>query len=469
MRLCVVGTGYVGLVTATGFADAGHEVVGVDIDEGKVRDLNSGGMPIHERELEGLLREGIESGRLRFTTDYTDGVRGAEVVFICVGTPSGDGGRTDLSAVKSSTRSVAESVTGGPLIVIKSTVPVGTNDRLAGDIARLTDEPLELASNPEFLKEGAAVEDFLRPDRVLIGVRSARASALLRDLYEPFVRTGAPIIETDPRSAEMAKYAANGMLAARVSFMNEIARLCDALGADVEAVRRVVGSDKRIGSQFLFPGCGYGGSCFPKDVQSLAAMGREAMGREATGGETKVELPLVAAVERTNDIQCMYLIDIIRRHFDLTGEKLSGKSFGVWGLSFKPRTDDVRDSPALGVVRALLAAGAAVAAFDPAAMERAREVITAEVTENTEGKNSVPPAAGRLRFASDRYDAAEGADALVLVTEWPEFRRPDPRRLAAAMRGRVVFDGRNVLDGAALAREGFTVYGIGRPVVRPES
>ena len=441
MKLCVAGTGYVGLVTAAGFADAGHEVVGVDTDERKVSDLNAGKMPFYEPELDDLLHHGMASGRLRFTTDYAEAVAEAEVVFVCVGTPSDGNGKADLTAVMSSVRSVAKSLTGGTLIVVKSTVPVGTNDRLTEEVSALTDKPVELASNPEFLKEGAAVEDFLRPDRVLVGVRSAEAAAVFRELYGPFVRTGAPIVETDPRSAEMAKYAANGMLAARVSFMNEIARLCDSLGADVEAVRRVVGTDRRIGGSFLFPGCGYGGSCFPKDVQALAAMGEE----------TRLELPLVGAVEKTNDIQRTYLIDIIRRHFD--GEELVGKSFGVWGLSFKPRTDDVRESPALDLIRALLEGGATVAAFDPAAVDRAREALG--------------EAASRLRFAHDRYDAVEDADALVLVTEWSEFRRPDTRRLAEAMRGRVVFDGRNVLDGAALAREGFTVYGIGRPVVRP--
>jgi UDPglucose 6-dehydrogenase len=299
---------------------------------------------------------------------------------------------------------------------------------------------VDVASNPEFLKEGGAVEDFLRPDRVVIGVRTERAAEVLNALYEPFVRTGAPIIRSDPRSAEMGKYAANGMLASRISFMNEIARLCDALGADVESVRRIVGFDRRVGGSFLFPGCGYGGSCFPKDVRALAA----------TGVALSVHLPLISAIEETNRAQLEHVLGVMRRHF---GGGLGKFKFAVWGLSFKPRTDDVRESPALEVVRALLDEGAGVSVFDPAAMNTARAAL---------GER-----ASAVRWAADRYDAAEGADGLVLATEWPEFRRPDPQRLAGAMRGRAVFDGRNVLDGPALARGGFTVYGVGRPVARP--
>jgi len=441
MKLCVVGTGYVGLVTAAGFADAGHDVIGADSDVSKVSALSSGKVPIFEPELEELVRRGRESDRLRFTTDVGEGARGSDAVFICVGTPAGSDGRPDLSAVREVARAAACAAPAECVIVVKSTVPVGTCDRLAEELSCEVGRTVEVASNPEFLKEGAAVEDFLRPDRVVIGVRSRRAAELLRELYEPFVRTGAPIIETDPPSAEMAKYASNGMLACRISFMNEIARLCDSLGADVESVRRVVGSDRRIGGSFLFPGPGFGGSCFPKDIRALASMG-------ASAG---VPVPLMEAVGETNSIQRRYLADLLRRHL---GPSLAGKAVAVWGLAFKPRTDDCRDSPALDLVRELVASGARVSAFDPAAMATAAR--------------SLGDDASQVRFGRDRYDAARGADALVLVTEWPEFRRPDPRALARAMRGRLVIDGRNVLDARSLAREGFTVRGIGRPVVTPE-
>jgi UDPglucose 6-dehydrogenase len=435
-----MGTGYVGLVTATCFADAGHDVVGVDSDEKKVALLRNGAPTFYEPELEDLLRRAIENKTLRFTGDVREGVREAEVVFVCVGTPSGPDGTPDLSAVTSCVREAVACAGEGTVIVVKSTVPVGTNDSLAAEFATAAGRGIELASNPEFLKEGAAVEDFLKPDRVVIGVRARRAGEILRELYEPFVRTGAPIIQTDTRSAEMGKYAANGMLACRISFMNEAARLCDAVGADVESVRRIVGSDKRVGGSFLFPGPGYGGSCFPKDVRALAALGAAA----------SVRVPLIEAVDATNAIQRSYLVEVARR---VLGCDLSSTTFGIWGLAFKPRTDDVRESPALDVVRELLAAGARVRTFDPAAMATAKAALGAS------GKG--------VCWAKDRYDAASGADALVLVTEWPEFRRPDPRRLAREMRGRTVIDGRNVMDGAALGRAGFTVCSIGRPVTKP--
>ncbi len=441
MKLCVVGTGYVGLVSATCFADAGHDVVGLDTDASKVGALESGKVPIYEPELVELLERARESGRIRFTTDYAEGCSGAEVVFICVGTPTGEDGSADVSAVVNSARAAVDALTGPVLVVIKSTVPVGTNDRLAGEFPGAAGREVDFASNPEFLKEGAAVEDFLRPDRVVIGVRTRAASEVLHELYDPFVRTGAPVIETDPSSAEMSKYAANGMLACRISFMNEIARLCGALGADVEGVRRIVGADRRVGGKFLFPGAGYGGSCFPKDVKALAAM----------GAGVGVQVPVMRAIDETNRLQRGYLFGRAKAHFG----DLRGLRFAVWGLAFKPRTDDVRESPALDLVRELIEAGAEVAAYDPEAEANARDAL---------GK-----AASRVRFAADRYDALAGADALALVTEWPEFRRPDPARLAEAMKGNVIFDGRNVLDSRALARAGFTVHSVGRPTVKPES
>ncbi|MHC4250598.1 MAG: UDP-glucose dehydrogenase family protein [Planctomycetota bacterium] len=440
MKLCVVGTGYVGLVSATCFADAGHDVTGVDTDAAKVQALGSGKVPIYEPELLELLERARESGRIRFTTSYSEGCSGAEVVFICVGTPTGADGSADVSAVTGSARAAVEALTGPALVVIKSTVPVGTNDRLAEELAGASEFDVDFASNPEFLKEGAAVEDFLKPDRVVIGVRTRRASGVLHELYDPFVRTGAPIIETDPSSAEMSKYAANGMLACRISFMNEIARLCGALGADVESVRRIVGADRRVGGKFLFPGAGYGGSCFPKDVKALGAM----------GAETGVQVPIMRAVDETNRLQRGYLFELAKAHFG----DLGGLRFAVWGLAFKPRTDDVRESPAIDLVRALVEAGAEVAAYDPEAEANARAALG--------------DVASRVRFARERYDAAAGADALALVTEWPEFRRPDPARLAEAMKGTVIFDGRNVLDARALARAGFTVHSVGRPTVKPE-
>ncbi len=440
MKICVVGTGYVGLVSATCFADAGHDVAGVDTDASKVEMLSAGGVLIYEPELVELLDRAREGDGIRFTTDYADGCAGADVVFICVGTPTGSGGSPDVSAVMESARAAIKALTGPALIVIKSTVPVGTNNRLAEELAGASEFDVDFASNPEFLKEGDAVDDFLKPDRVVIGVRTRRASELLHELYDPFVRTGAPIIETDPCSAEMSKYAANGMLACRISFMNEIARLCAALGADVESVRRIVGADRRVGGKFLFPGAGYGGSCFPKDVKALAAM----------GAETSVQVPIMRAVDETNRLQRGYLFDLARERLG----DLAGKRFAVWGLAFKPRTDDVRESPALDLVRALVEAGAEVAVYDPEAEENA--------------KDALGDAASQVRFAADRYDAAADADALALVTEWPEFRRPDPRRLAGAMRGRDIFDGRNVLDARALARAGFTIHSIGRPTVGPE-
>jgi UDPglucose 6-dehydrogenase len=414
--------------------------VGVDTDAAKVETLNAGKMPIHEPDLVGLFERVTESGQIRFTTDYAKGCSGAEVIFICVGTPTGPDGAADVSAVIKSARSAAEALTGPALLVIKSTVPVGTNDLVAKEIEGVSPHEVDLASNPEFLKEGDAVDDFLKPDRIVIGVRTRAASELLHELYDPFVRTGAPVIETDPASAEMSKYAANGMLACRISFMNEIARLCGALGADVESVRRIVGADNRVGGKFLFPGMGYGGSCFPKDVLALAAM----------GAGVDVDVPVMRAIHETNALQRAYVFDLAKAHFG----DLSGLRFAVWGLAFKPRTDDVRESPALDLIGALIHAGAEVAAYDP----------EAEAT----AKAALGDMASRVRFAADRYDAAKGADALALVTEWPEFRRPDPARLANTMKGNVIFDGRNVLDASALALAGFTVHSVGRPTVKPK-
>ena len=437
MKVCVAGTGYVGLVTASCLADAGYAVAGVDNDAGKVRRLQAGECPIYEPGLDDLLRRGLESGRLSFTTSYQQGVAGVEVIFICVGTPPGPEGQPDLAALFASARSAVERLTRDAILVVKSTAPVGTNDQLAAQLRPVASHKVAFASNPEFLKEGSAVDDFLRPQRVVIGTRSRRAADVLRRLYGPFVRAGAPILETDPRSAEMSKYACNGMLACRISFMNELARLCTALGADIESVRKVVGSDARIGAGFLFPGPGYGGSCFPKDVNALLAMGSGA----------GMSLPLVSATDQTNRQQRDYVMTLVRTHF---GGKLQGKRFAIWGLSFKPRTDDVRESPAIDMLRSLLSEGAQVSAFDPAAMKNAGAALGELAAE--------------VRFAPDACGAAKGADALMLLTEWSEFRRPDPNGLARLMRGRVVFDGRNVLDRAALSGEGFTVYGIGRPV-----
>jgi len=427
MKICVIGTGYVGLVTGVCLADSGNEVTGYDIDKGKIEILKKGEVPIYEQSLRDMLIRNIQSKRLFFTSDPEEALRNREVVFIAVGTPSKKDGSPDLKYLWSAVRDIKKFSRSGTIVVVKSTVPVGTSDMVQKKLGR----NFKVLSNPEFLKEGTAVEDFMRPDRVIIGGDDEKAIEVLKTLHLPYVRTGNPIIIMDRRSAEMTKYASNAMLAMRVSFMNEIANLCEKLGADVESVRKGVGSDKRIGSRFLFPGTGYGGSCFPKDVQGLISMA------ESKGYKTL----LIKAIEEVNNRQKEILIKKAEAHF----KNLRGKRFCIWGLSFKPNTDDMREAPSITVINGLLKRGAIITAYDPVAMENAKKIF----------KN-------RISFGNDMYSAAEGADAIFLITEWQEFRLPDFKKLKKMMRSPVIFDGRNIYDPKEMKKEGFIYYGIGR-------
>ena len=433
MRIAVVGTGYVGLVAGVCFADSGHTVVCVDVDEEKIRQLRQGKSPIYEPGLEELLSKNLAAERLTFTTELPAAVKGSEVVFIAVGTPQGDDGNADLRVAMAVAQQIAAAAERYTVIVNKSTVPVGTAARMQAEVAARTQVAIDVVSNPEFLKEGAAIDDFLRPDRIVIGASGEKSRSLMAELYAPFVRTESPIHFMDPRSAELTKYAANAMLATRISFMNEVAMLCERVGADVDSVRRAMGSDERIGQKFLFPGCGYGGSCFPKDVKALIATARS----------HGLDFTLLSAVDAVNDRQKRLLAQKAKAHFGEGG--LRGKKFGVWGLAFKPKTDDLRQAPALALIEELLADGGVVTAHDPVANEGARRHF-----------------GDRVRFVQNPYLAAEGADALFLVTEWNEFRQPDFARIKASMKQPVVFDGRNIWSAKKLRDLGFTYYGVGR-------
>jgi UDPglucose 6-dehydrogenase len=432
MRIAVVGTGYVGLVAGTCFAESGNNVVCLDIDEDKIERLRQGEVPIYEPGLEELLKRNVHDGRLSFTTSYTDAIGNAQAVFIAVGTPPGDDGSADLRYVLAAARSVAEHMTGYLVVVDKSTVPVGTADKVAAKIREHTEHEFDVVSNPEFLKEGAAIDDFLKPDRVVIGASSERATEIMEELYAPFVRTGNPILTMDIASAELTKYAANAMLATRISFMNEVANICTRVGAKIDSVRKGIGSDARIGSRFLFAGIGYGGSCFPKDVKAVVN----------TADEHGYDFKILKAVEEVNDQQKRLLADMVTDHF---GQDLAGRRFALWGLAFKPNTDDMREAPAVVVVEALLQAGAKVTAYDPVAMEEARDHHFGD----------------RIDYAEVPMGALEDADGLVLVTEWNEFRRPDFEAVKAALKTPVVFDGRNIYPRKTLERLGFTYYGVG--------
>jgi len=431
MRIAVVGTGYVGLVAGACFAESGNDVVCVDNNQAKVRLLRRGKVPIYEPGLEELVRRNRTEQRLTFTTTLAKAVRDSAVIFIAVGTPQGEDGSADLKHVLEVAREIARAMNGYKVIVDKSTVPVGTSEKVREVIRRETTHPFSVVSNPEFLKQGAAIDDFLKPDRVVIGAEDPRAQALMLELYEPFTRTGAPIMMMDCASAELAKYAANAMLATRISFMNEVANVCELVGADVDHVRKAIGSDKRIGTSFLFPGVGYGGSCFPKDVQ---AMKRFAADKEYA-------FRILEAVEDVNKFQKTKLVTRMKKHFG----SLKGKTVGVWGLAFKPRTDDMREAPAIPLIEALLSSGAAVQAFDPEAMRIAKGIF-----------------GSRIDYAANAYDAVKGADALAIVTEWNEFRRPDFARIRSLMRSPIVFDGRNLFAPAQMKQNGFTYYSIGR-------
>jgi len=431
--MCVIGTGYVGLVAGAGFADFGNDVVCADIDRGKIEQLRRGEIPIFEPGLEDLVSRNVKKGRLEFTNDVAKAVAGAEIVIIAVGTPQGEDGSADLSHVLEAAEQIARAMTGYALVVTKSTVPVGTADRIREVLTKHTRHDFSVASNPEFLKEGDAVNDFMKPNRVVVGSDDERARDRLRALYAPIVRTNDRLQVMDARSAELTKYAANAMLATRISFMNELANLAEKVGADIERVRRALGADPRIGPNFLFPGTGFGGSCFPKDLRAL----------RRTAEDAGAPLGIVAAADAANIRQKTVLVDKMTRHF---GE-LAGKRIGLWGLAFKPGTDDTREAPALAIIDRLLAAGAAVAAHDPAAMENVAKVYGKAVSLHAE-----------------MYAAAAGCDALVLVTEWHDFRRPNFERLKSLLRSPVVFDGRNIWDPEELRGLGFTYYAIGRPL-----
>jgi UDPglucose 6-dehydrogenase len=433
MKICVIGTGYVGLVAGAGFADMGQDVVCCDLDAEKIALLQKGKLPIFEPGLDRLVNHNLAEGRLAFTLDVSRAVGGAEVVVLAVGTPPAADGAADLSFILKAAESVARCLTGWAVLVTKSTVPVGTGDEIEALVRAATPHDFAVASNPEFLKEGDAVNDFMKPDRIIIGCTDKRAIKTLKALYAPFTRSSDRVMLMDRRSAELTKYAANAMLATRISFMNEMANLCDALGADIEMVRRGLGADARIGPKFLYAGIGFGGSCFPKDLRAALNTAREA----------GVPLTVLEAVAAANDRQKRRLHEDLLRHFD---GKLAGRRIAVWGLAFKPGTDDIREAPALVLIDQLLTAGAEVRATDPQALAPARKLL-----------------GDRVHFETGAYACAENADALVLVTEWHEYRRPNFERLKRLMRQPVVFDGRNQWDPETLRAAGFTYYGIGRP------
>jgi UDPglucose 6-dehydrogenase len=431
LKIAVVGTGYVGLVTGTCLAESGNHVTCVDVDPKKIATLQAGGIPIYEPGLEELVKRNVREKRLAFTTSLAEAMQETEIAFIAVGTPPGETGEADLSYVLAAAQEIGRHLRRYTVVVNKSTVPVGSAERVAETVRQVAKAEFDVVSNPEFLKEGSAIDDFMRPDRVIVGTSSDRARQVMAELYAPFVRTEQPVLFMDPRSAELTKYAANAMLATRISFMNDVAALCDRLGCDVDQVRRGMGSDKRIGFPFLFPGVGFGGSCFPKDVRAVMTMARH----------LGLDFDLLRAVERVNERQKRLLFDKATKALGT----LSGKRCAVWGLAFKPKTDDMREAPALTLVQLLTGAGAQVTAHDPVAAEVARPLLGEHV-----------------RLAEEPYAAAEGADALFLVTEWNEFRTPDFERLARIMRGRTLFDGRNVWDAQKARAAGFRYYGVGR-------
>jgi UDPglucose 6-dehydrogenase len=447
MKIAVIGTGYVGLVTATCLADSGNDVVGIDIDAKKIATLEAGQIPIYEPGLLELVQRNLRDGRLRFTTEYSLGVPKARLVFIAVGTPEVTAeeatpdlplGSASLKYVESAIDQVAAQIGKKPvaslskILVLKSTVPVGTNRRIAERLAGAGCQGVDVASNPEFLKEGAAIDDFTKPDRVVVGVRRAEVAEVLRELYQPFLRTEHPFLIMSPESAEMTKYAANAMLATKISFINEIANLCDCIGGDVNDVRRGIGHDQRIGFQFLHPGPGYGGSCFPKDVRSIISIGKSC----------GLELPLAHAVDRVNEAQKQVLVQKIRSHF---GAELAGKTLAVWGLAFKPRTDDIREAPALALIQAMLESGVKLRVHDPEAIGNVRALYGPKLT-----------------YCDRPYGALEGADALVIATEWQEFRNPDFEVMRRLLAKPTIFDGRNLYEPRQMEALGFSYYGIGR-------
>lgn len=433
MKIAVVGTGYVGLVSGTCFAESGNQVTCVDIDAKKVEKMKNGFVPIFEPGLELLFERNTRQGRLHFTTDLAEGIKDAKIIFLALPTPPGADGSADLSFVLKVAKDLSEIITDYKVIVDKSTVPVGTAERVEAVLLEKLDHSLfDVVSNPEFLREGVAVDDFMKPDRVVVGTSSEQAKKVMSALYEPFVRQGNPIIFMDERSAEMTKYAANSYLATRITFMNEIANLCERLGADVDMVRKGMGSDSRIGKRFLFPGVGYGGSCFPKDVQALAKSAQD----------SEYDFKILKAVMHVNELQKEILSTKILNYFD---GNLKGKTIGVWGLAFKPNTDDIREAPALTIIARLLHQGAKIKAYDPEAMEHVKQIFGDQVT-----------------FCTNEYEAIEGADALAIITEWNVFRTPDFDKMKNIMSAPVIFDGRNVYDVMDTRAKGFHYDSIGR-------
>jgi UDPglucose 6-dehydrogenase len=437
MRIMVVGSGYVGLVTGACFAESGVNVTCVDVDINKIKQLKDGIIPIYEPGLESIVRSNIEKKRLSFSTDIKEGIDGSEVIFIAVGTPPGEDGSADLKHVLIVAKGIGHLMTKHLVVVTKSTVPVGTSEQIRKTIQDELDKrnksiTFDIASNPEFLKEGAAIDDFFKPERIVIGIDNEKTREIMNRLYMPFVLNNHPILFMDIASAELTKYAANAMLATRISFINEIANLCEILGADINNVRKAIGSDSRIGSKFIYPGTGYGGSCFPKDVKALIR----------TANDNGYELNVIKAVEKANEYQKNVIFNKMAKFFN---DNLKNRIIGIWGLSFKPKTDDIREASSIVLIEKLLEAGAIVKAYDPAAMNEMKKLL-----------------GNRIEFASDLYEALVNVDAVALMTEWSEFHLPDFNRMAELMKGRVIFDGRNIYDPAQLRKLGFTYFGIGR-------
>jgi UDPglucose 6-dehydrogenase len=433
MKITVVGTGYVGLVTGTCLAETGNSVTCVDIDEKKVGRLKDGKVPIYEPGLEKLFERNLKEERIFFTTNLAEGIKEAQIIFLALPTPPGEDGSADLRYVLGVAEEIGKLLTDYKVIINKSTVPVGTAEKVHEAIARNYKGEYDVVSNPEFLREGVAVDDFMKPDRIVIGTKSERAKKLLEQLYGPYVRQGNPIIFMDERSSELTKYAANSFLATKISFMNEVAQLCERLGADVDMVRKGIGSDERIGRRFLFPGIGYGGSCFPKDVQALVH----------SSWEVGYDFRILDAVMDVNERQKVHLVSKIKSYFE---DNLQGKHFALWGLAFKPNTDDIREAPALYIIEELVKAGATISAYDPEAMENVRNVLGEKIS-----------------FSENQYDALKGADALIIATEWNEFRTPDFLKIVSNMKKKIIFDGRNLFDIMAIKELGFYYESIGRP------
>jgi len=447
MKIAVIGTGYVGLVTGTCFAETGNTVTCVDIDENKINKLVSGKLTIYEPGLEKLFLRNQKEGRLHFTTSLKDGIKDAQVIFLALPTPPGENGSADLQYILGVANDLGKIISGYVVIIDKSTVPVGTADKVKQVILKSASQvspvgedlegAFDVVSNPEFLREGVAVDDFMKPDRVVIGTTSERAKKILNDLYLPFVRQGNPIIYMDEKSAELTKYAANSFLAVKITFMNEIANLCERFDADVDMVRKGIGSDERIGKRFLFPGIGYGGSCFPKDVKALANSAKE----------VNYGFKILEAVMEINEKQKLHLVPKIKAFFN---DDLKGKKIAIWGLAFKPNTDDIREAPALSIINALLDAGAVITAYDPEAMTNVKEILT-----------------GKINFAEHQYDALQDADALVIATEWSEFRTPDFNKMITLLKNKVIFDGRNLFDLNKMEELGFHYESVGRRTIKP--